>query len=136
LLEQVSLELQQFTVLMIGEAKKGAPSRFVRDSDGQPEFMDPIASAIAVTLQDPLQAEEDLIWPPAVLNRFGKLKRARHIRADHRSVRPFGLRPSPSSIESWLMAGIFQGAPQPLQIAFRTAGRRKSASDKTNLHSL
>src|ERR1700722_19673831 len=114
---------------MIGEAKKGAQSRFVCDSNGQPEFMDPIASAVAVTLQDTLQAEEDLIWSPAALNRFGKLKRTRHIRADHRSVGPFGLRPSPRSIEGWLLAGIFQGAPQPLQIAFRTAGRRKSASD-------
>ncbi len=81
LFEQVSLELQQFTVLMIGEAKTGAPSRFVRDSDGQPEFMDPIASAVAVTLQDTLQAEEDLIWSPAVSNRFGERKRTRRIRS-------------------------------------------------------
>jgi hypothetical protein len=123
-------------VLMIGKAKKGAPSRFVRDSDGQPEFMNPIASPVAVTLQNTLQAEEDLIWSPAILNRFGELKRARRISSNHRSVWPFGLRPSPRRIEGWLMAGIFQSPPEPLQIGFRTAGRRKSASDKTNLHSL
>jgi hypothetical protein len=35
--------------------------------------MDAVAGSVAVTLQNAVQTEEDLIWPPGVLNRFGEL---------------------------------------------------------------
>ena len=118
------------------EAEEGAPGRLVRSSAFQPEFVDPVTRSVAIALHDAIQAEEDLIWLPDILNCFCEREWPRGGQVDLWPVRPFGRRPILCRIESCLVARIGERVAESLQVALRTASSGESASDKTNLHTL